>query len=807
MNRYVCIHGHFYQPPRENPWLEEIERQDSAYPYHDWNERITAECYGPNAGSHILDAEHKITDIVNNYSRISFNFGPTLLFWLEKHTPEIYKAILDADRESRKRCSDHGSALAQVYNHMIMPLANARDKETQVIWGIKDFQHRFGRKPEGMWLAETAVDIETLEVLARHSISFTILAPGQASRVRKINLKKWKDVSGARIDPRMPYLCRLPSGKTISLFFYDGPISQDIAFGGMLSSGETFANRLLGVLSGDGDQAQLVHIATDGESYGHHHRFGEMALSYCLHHIESNDLAQITVYGEFLEKFPPTHEVEIIENSSWSCVHGIERWRSDCGCNSGRAGWNQKWRAPLRIALDWLRDELIKIYEKEMARYMRDPWQARDAYLDVILDRGLENVARFFEEQVSHPLSKDEKVEVYRLLEMQRHALLMYTSCGWFFDEISGIETTQVLQYAARAIQLGEMVSGAKLEETFLEMIERAPSNLPELGNGAEVYRRYVKPAIIDLLRVGAHYAVSSLFEPYPESVTIYSYKIDRERYDLKEAGRQRMALGQLHMRSNVTEEEESVTFGVLHLGDHNLLGGVREFVDEESFVVMEREMNEAFNRSDVPEMIHLIDKHFGAHNYSLWHLFRDEQRRVFNRILETTLQDIGSSFRQIYHHHYPIMQVMRELQTPIPKALSTTAEFTINADLQRALENGRPDLNELKRLVGEVQKWKFDVDRTTLSFIASRKINSLMVEFSNSPMDVALLGVIDGMFTTLEPMSLQLDLWQAQKNLFLVNRGTFGLVMKKVEGGDRDAIRWMEHFESLGDHLRVRVG
>src|SRR6185503_6469298 len=328
------------------------------------------------------------------------------------------------------------------------------------------------------------------------------------------------------------------SGKTINLFFYDGPVSQDIAFGGLLGSGEIFASRLLGAFIADRQEPQLVHVATDGETYGHHHRFGEMALSYCLHHIESNNLARLTVYGEYLEKFPPTHEVEIIENTSWSCAHGIERWRSNCGCNTGRAGWTQEWRAPLRQALDWLRDELAVVYEKTASEHLRDPWQARNEYLNIILDRGIENVTAFFSRYALDELSRADEVRVFRLLEMQRHAMLMFTSCGWFFDEISGIETTQVLAYAARAIQLAEITAGAALEPAFIEMLTRAPSNVREYETGAGVYLNLVKPMMVDLMRVGAHYAVSSLFEDYPESATIYAYKATREMYDRDEAGR-----------------------------------------------------------------------------------------------------------------------------------------------------------------------------------------------------------------------------------------------------------------------------
>jgi alpha-amylase/alpha-mannosidase (GH57 family) len=804
MNRFFTIHGHFYQPPRENPWLEEVELQDSAYPYHDWNERITAECYAPNAASRILSADKKIVGIVNNYSKISFNFGPTLLSWMQRHTPDVHDAIVEADRESRKSFSGHGSAIAQVYNHMIMPLANARDKRTQIIWGILDFEHRFGRRPEGMWLAETAADTETLEALAEQEILFTILAPRQAGRVRRIG-KRWRDVSGSRIDPRIPYLCRLPSGRTITLFFYDGPISQDIAFGGLLASGETFANRLLGAFVAGREQAQLVHIATDGETYGHHHRFGEMALSYCLHHIESNNLARMTVYGEYLEKFPPAYEVEIIENTSWSCAHGVERWRSNCGCNTGRAGWTQEWRAPLREALDWLRDELAAIYEKSISDVFRDPWRARNDYLNVILDRGLENVAAYLSSYALHELSREQEIRIFRLLEMQRHAMLMYTSCGWFFDEISGIETAQVLAYAARAIQLAEITSGAALEPTFIEMLRRAPSNVREHGTGAGVYLNLVKPMMVDLLRVGAHYAVSSLFEDYPETVTIYAYKASRVLYDRDEAGRQRLAIGKAHLRSNVTSSESLVSFAVLHLGDHNLLGGVRESFDDEAFRGMQSEIREAFAKSDLPEMIRLMDKHFKSHNYSLKHLFRDEQRRVWSNILESTLLEVEGSFRRIFDHHYPIMQAMKEQQTPIPKALMTTAEFTINAELRKSIEDHEEYSGQLEDKVKEVERWQFEADKTTLGFVASRRVRALIEKFGQSPEDASPLESIELLMKALEPLGLPYDLWKAQNLLFFAGKLLYADMRARAERGDEAAGKWVARFDSLSGYLKVR--
>ncbi|MGE5839564.1 MAG: DUF3536 domain-containing protein, partial [Deltaproteobacteria bacterium] len=504
MERYICIHGHFYQPPRENPWLEAIEVQDSAYPYHDWNERITAECYATNAASHILDPQGRIVDIVNNYAKISFNFGPTLLAWLKEKASDVYESILLADRESRERLSGHGSALAQPYNHMILPLAHRRDKYTQIFWGICEFKARFGREPEGMWVPETAVDLESLDIMAELGIRFTILAPRQASKVRALGATEWHDVSGEKIDPSMAYTLRLPSDRSISLFFYDNPISRAVAFEGILGNGEAFAQKLLGGFDEARTWPQLVHVATDGESYGHHHRDGDMALAYALNHIESNNLARLTNYGEYLERHPPSHEVQIFENSSWSCPHGIERWRSDCGCNSGgHSEWNQAWRAPLRKALDWLRDTVAPAFARKGRLFLKDPWMARNDYIEVILDRSETSLKRFLERHAVRELSQEEQTVILKLLELQRHSMLMYTSCGWFFDEPSGLETVQVIQYACRTLQLAQETLGSNLSPRFLDLLENVRSNIPEFQNGRVIYERFVEPAALDLQRIG----------------------------------------------------------------------------------------------------------------------------------------------------------------------------------------------------------------------------------------------------------------------------------------------------------------
>lgn len=494
---WVCIHGHFYQPPRENPWTGEVEEQEGAAPYHDWNERITAECYRPNLAARILAPDGSVAETVNNYTRISFNFGPTLLNWLAHHAPDVYSGILQADRVSRKRYRGHGGAIAQAYHHAILPLANSRDKRTEILWGIRDFEYRFRRRPEGMWLPETAVDLETLDLLAEMGIRFTILSPRQAAAVRHLGGGHWSDVRAGAVDTRRAYRVALPSGRSLAVFFYDGRIAQDVAFGGILSNGEHYAFRLLEACSEAHPLPALSHVATDGETYGHHHRFGDMALAYALRTVEKHPTAKLTVYGEYLEESPPQWEVQILPNTSWSCVHGVERWRSDCGCQTGAPdGWNQQWRKPLRDALDWLRDVVAVLYEREARGLLVDPWEARNDYIWVLLE-GTEASRRRFLKRWAVPvrLQQGQREKIFRLLEIQRYCLMMYTSCGWFFNDISGIETVQILRYAARAVELAREEFAVDLEGPFLDRLAQALSNLPEEGSGRDIYRRRVLAA------------------------------------------------------------------------------------------------------------------------------------------------------------------------------------------------------------------------------------------------------------------------------------------------------------------------
>jgi alpha-amylase/alpha-mannosidase (GH57 family) len=848
MEKYICIHGHFYQPPRENAWLEEVERQDSAHPYHDWNERISVECYRPNGASRILGLEGRVIGIKNNYSRISFNFGPTLLSWMEAKDPDAYEAVLLADRLSMERFSGHGSAIAQVYNHSIMPLNNRHDKVTQVEWGIADFRRRFGRRPEGMWLAETAVDLETLEVLADRGILFTILAPRQARRVRPLGEETWTEVDSGRVNPRLPYLCRLPSGNTIALFFYDGPLSHDMSFGGLLESGVDLAGRLLGAFPDNGEEAPLVHTATDGETFGHHHKQGEMALTYCLYHIEQEKLARITIYGEYLAEHPPAHEVEIHEDSSWSCAHGVERWRSDCGCRN-RMDWSQAWRGPLREALDWLRDRLAPLYEEEVTRLGADPWPARDGYIRVILDRSPENVDRFIAGQAGRPLEGAERLDFLRLMEMQRHALLMYTSCGWFFDEISGIETTQVIQYAARAIQLAREVSGVDLEPEFIRRLSAAPSNLPGIGHGGRVYELYVRPARVDLMRVAAHYAISSLFMDYPNGTSIYAYTARSDPYDRFEAGRLRLALGRVAVVSRILGSEDRFDFAILHLGDHNLHAGLRPAIPaprfardadggagtsdllpsglrpalspggdlrhppsgdadaptrgrdedggEESYQVMHDEVKAAFLRSDIAATIRAIDGNFEEHIYSLWHLFRDQQREILHQILTPRLEAAQAALLQIYSDAYPLMLAMREMGIPLPRAYSAAGEVISSVKLTRLLAEDHPRPEDLRVLWDDIRRFSLPIDRPAVALAGGNRIKHMVEQIRENPEDTALIEQTAGLLEVMREMQLGLDLGKAQNIYYLLCRD--------LRGQKEEQPEWAAAFDRLGRELYIQ--
>ncbi|MGD9688138.1 MAG: DUF3536 domain-containing protein [Phycisphaerales bacterium] len=829
--RYICIHGHFYQPPRENAWLEAVELQESAAPAHDWNERITRECYATNARARLLNARGRIERAVSTYSRISFNMGPTLLAWMLDAAPSVYRRIIQSDRDSAERFGGHGSALAQAYNHSILPLCNERDRHTQILWGIADFKARFGRDPEGMWLPETAVSTPVLESLAECGIRFTILAPRQCASVRPFGHSGddgWNPV-GEGVDPTQPYLCRLPSGRSIALFFYDGPVSQGVAFEGLLNSGDRFASRLMEGFHADRGHDQLMHIATDGESYGHHHRHGEMALAAALDRLERDPSVQLINYGQYLELHPPRMEARIRENSSWSCVHGVERWRSDCGCNSGKAGFHQKWRAPLRHALDWLRDQIAPRFEAVSrgatsgspgavasgggtgTATFADPWGARDAYISVILDRSPESRDRFLRAHAAPNLSPAGQTQALRLMELQRHAMLMYTSCAWFFDDVAGIETVQVIQYAARVIQLARSSLGLDLEPAFLEHLQKAEGSKRDLPNARRVYEEQVRPAMVSLERVAAHYALGRLFDP--PSSRVYAYDVLDDTGERVTSGRARLAIGHATFRSRIDLDSARLAFCALHVGDHTTTCSVAPFPSSEVFESARAEAEAAFARADFTGVQRVMDRAFVAPSgtstaYSIASLFRDRQHAVVRRILEPVLEQVDSAYRQIYEQHAPLARFLRSLDLTIPRRIGAIATFVLSQAMRRALEQPVPNIQWAGEVAREAAGAGISLDEQTVGRAALDAIRNAISE----PVPAAAAeapGVADQARRILElhafirTLPIVIDTWPLQEHFLDHLRPRLQLLRARADDAARAEAALLVQ---LGEALEIEV-
>ncbi len=783
MTVHVCIHAHFYQPPRENPWLDHIEREDSATPYHDWNERISRECYAPNAASRILDEHGRIVEVVSNYERISFNFGPTLLRWMERFDPRTYEAILEADIRGRNRFSGHGSAIAQAYSHPILPLATDRDRRTQILWGLADFAHRFGRRAEALWLPETAVDTATLEVLAEQGLAYAILAPRQAAAVRPLSGGAWSEIGERDLDTTRPYLCRLPSGRSIALFFYDGALSQKVAFEGLLRDGAKLASALVDAASGKDPAADpLVHIATDGETYGHHHRFGDMALAFALRRLEQDGAVHLTNYGEYLASHPPQWEVRIAENTSWSCAHGVERWRGDCGCSSGaHPEWNQAWRAPLRQAQDEASAFLAALFEKETGPLLRDPWAARDAYVEVLCDPSKRD--DFLTRHAAKPLSAPERIQVLQLLESQRHALLMFASCGWFFDDIAGLEAVQVMRLAARAMHLAELATGRSFEDRYLEILARARPNGSEFETGAEVYERLVAPHRVDLGDLVAHHAVHGVLEgrARAEDETLYGYHVAVLDSQVLRAGRLTLALGRDRVTCPVTEAWADVDYGLVHLGDHTFYGGLQTAgsAGKNQASLQEEEwlgrVRDAFDRADVSDLIDLVRQRFSDGRFDLWDLFRDEQRSVLQAVLAGTLEDMETALRRIHDTHAPVMQLLGRRGIPLPEVFATAARFLVRLDLRRALEAGDMEaLRDLADREAALHLAPADPEMELLAAAAAERLceRSCSQDGSTDLDAQAARAELVEMLGLFERLGLHPDLWQVQNRMFVFLKG-----------------------------------
>ncbi|ABA24157.1 Glycoside hydrolase, family 57 [Trichormus variabilis ATCC 29413] len=742
---YVTVHGHFYQPPRENPYLDSIERQPSAAPFHDWNERIHWECYRPNAFARVLNDQGEVTGIVNNYEYMSFNIGPTLMSWLERYDVEVYQRILEADAKSCQRLQGHGNAIAQVYNHIIMPLANERDKRTQIRWGKEDFRTRFGRDPEGMWLAETAVDYATLEALVAEGIRFIVLAPSQAQRCRPFPTAndpqpEWHEVGGSQIDPTRPYRCYLKSRLSnksavlssvkdraiadtnpqslqdlpyIDIFFYDGPISRDMGFSDVVYNSHHFAGRIGSAVRGDHRQSQLISVGTDGETFGHHKKGTEKTLAYAFIKEFPSQGWTVTNFAHYLSLCSPTWEVEIKPVTAWSCAHGVDRWQEDCGCGGEGGIWHQKWRRPLRNALNWLRDQLVEVFEEYGNQLFRDPWQARDEYIQVIRDRSPANISRFLSRHQTHKLTAAEQVDALRLLEMQRHALFMFTSCGWFFEELSRPEGTQILRYAARALELGGDVAGVQLEKGFLKRLGLAPSNVDSFKHGGEVYRQLVQTAQISFKQVAAHYAISSLFnnhkqvetlhtkplpgtkQPHPHQKRVYCYTVNEVDYQLQRMGSLTLAVGNLKLVSEITWESENLVFAVLHLGGWDFHCCIQLFTGRRDYSQLKEKLFTSLQQASAAQTILAMTQVFGDETFNLQNLFAEERHRIMRLLSQETLTRLDQLYTQAYRDNYGVLMAFHRDELAVPQELQVAAEIALGYRCMTTLRSLDQDITE----------------------------------------------------------------------------------------------------------------
>ncbi|NVM02561.1 MAG: DUF3536 domain-containing protein [Candidatus Helarchaeota archaeon] len=814
-NRFVCIHGHFYQPPRENPWIEEIELEDSAAPFPNWNERITYECYAPNAYARILDKDGKITKIKNNYEKISFNFGPTLLDWLEKKVPSVYKKILEADENSKKFNGGHGNAIAQIYNHIIMPLALKRDKETEIIWGIKSFERDFKRKPEGMWLSETAVDLETIELLIEHGIKFIILSPHQASKIRKIGTKDWIDIDIKSLDTTRCYKLNISNNKSISVFFYNKGLSSEIAFNGILKEGVYFIDRIIYSFDPSKNTPQLVNAATDGESYGHHKKFAEMALAYALEHIESRKLATIINYGYFLELFPPEFEVEIVENTSWSDSQGVERWRSDLGDSiSEKPDWNQKWRTPLRDAMNFLKDKADKLYVQEISKYLQDPWAARNDYIDVIINRTEEQRKKFLSiYKKKKTLNEKEVHKIISLMEMQRNSLLMFTSCGWFFDDM-GIEAKQILKYAIRVIQIAKEFDW-DLEQEYKNIMNEAKSNIPPYKTGDIIFDEVKYEHIVNFEKAISNYALLSTMVPMEKKCELYVYKLHNLDHVRLEFGYAICVIGYLEIFSNLTCHFEKSMFIGIKL-ERDFLGGAKLIQDFDDYERDKKTLANIFERESMTELIRAVDHIFKDQIFGITDLFFKERKQVLNELITSNFIFLDTEFNQFYNTNLKFMRYLKNISVQIPDKFKLVLEYVLNQDLTQQFDTFLKEKNyeNLKKTLQEGEYWGVKLDTTRFDKEITRTIinllNTILKSSLKNPNAITLLEQIEEALDFAVKYKLDIIMWEIQNEFIHIIEDNIELLkeIKRMKRSEIDFkfVQVLSLINTIGTNLNLDI-
>lgn len=737
-NHHVCVHGHFYQPPRENPWLGVIEPQESALPFHDWNERIASECYTALTCSPVCGPDHLTRDLFNCYAHLSFNFGPTLGEWMERHIPAVFSRVRVADELARQSYSGHGGAIAQAYNHMILPLADARDRHTQIVWGLREFECRYNRRPDSLWLAETAIDMNTVRALIDHGIKYVILSPLQASYVRRFGEKEWTGVPDGTIESRHPYRLfevdgagRTHFDRFLDIFFYDKTLSTKVSFEHLLTDAQKLEWFLRQRLDDDATLPQLVLIATDGEIYGHHEKHGNRALAYFFHKLLDRKNILLTNLSLYLAENPPCWEVRLWDGvdgkgSSWSCSHGVGRWERDCGCSGGPHDWNQKWRTPLRQAFDGLRDAVREVFRREVGALVNDAFEARNDYISVILNPSAANRAAFLRRHAQkQDLSAQEAGTLWRLLEMDRNAMLMYTSCGWFFSELSGIEPVQNMRYALRAAELAAPFAPTDLVEQLRTRLARAESNVKEQGTGRDIFDRHVLTTRYGAVEVATVHILCRLLA-LPEPAYALSCQIEAETG--KNTGEVALLWGRALCRDARTLQEQTLYF-VAARGEGARIAAaffptsaearaVADLRTEEVFAVLERE------------------------GVALERLPYADRLRIFHQLKRGALSAADAELHGVYRKFELELTELTRHRLPLPQSLRMIGEQALRSRLQTALTQLAQELLvsedilvQLRGIFAEAARCGLTVDRSEGARILARtlaeKLEDLMADLN----------------------------------------------------------------------------
>ncbi len=693
MSSEFVVHGHFYQPPRENPWTGLLEQEPSAQPFHDWNQRVHSECYRPNAFARVLDGYGRVERIVNNYGHINFNFGPTQLNWLVPHDPETYRRILEADRLSSQRHGGHGNAIAQGYNHAILPLCNPRDQLTQVLWGLADFRSRFDRSAESLWLPETACNDAVLGTLIDAGLSYVILSPQQAHRVRTPG-EEWLDVSSGNVDTSQGYryLHQDGSGRSIAVFFYNGPLARGIAFEGSLYASQTLLERAAQA-KGPGP---LIFVATDGESYGHHAHFGDRTLAYAMEMEAQRRGLDVTNLGRYLEEHPPTHEVEINlgpegEGSSWSCIHGVGRWYRDCGCTTGsQEGWNQAWRGPLRQALNFLRDEAAGQFEQLAQPLLKDPWAARNDYVLLVLDEG-RGKDIYLARHAVRELQSEQRIRALLLMELQRHSMTMFTSCGWFFADIGGLEAVQVMKYAGRVLDLLAELGLPSPRERFLEMLGEARSNTPALGTGADIFRKQVDPLRMTPERMVAHLAISGMQDHDADGVQTTASQIGGYAYQRRDTrkgslDRLLLATGRLTLEVPATGQQFDYIHATIYLGSVDFSCLIRPYQGQRRFTTSVERIWEEFGAGGLLAIMRAGQAEFGPAEFGLEDVLPHDRQKILENVFSSLIGHYYDQYSRMYEDNRRIITLLQDSGFVLPRELMVAAEFTLGRRLEEEI-------------------------------------------------------------------------------------------------------------------------